>query len=209
MLKKILILTAFVCFVTAAHATVDIDANGVGNLVLSASGTDLAVGDLVRLGYFSSTGELGTDNTLSDLNSIFTPIGEGIVNAGTLTETGNSGQTVDINDISGSGTFSGAFSGVSSTYLTTGAQLYMWVFNSSTASTATQWGIFDAPSWTFPADTGVANLSLSSSDIFIFRGSADGSDFDLASVIPEPSSMASVGSAMILGIAFLRRRRAA
>jgi hypothetical protein len=208
MLKRLFIFTASICFAAAAHATVDIDANGISNLVLAANGTFLAQGDLVRLGYFSSTANLATDNSFADLNAVFTPIGEGLANSGTLTENNNSGQTMDINNVSGAGTFGGAFSGISSTYLPTGTQLYMWVFNSSTASAATQWGIFDAPSWAFPADTGVTNLSLSSSNIFTFRGTANGPNFDL-SVIPEPSTVATFALGIgLAGIASLLRRGA-
>jgi hypothetical protein len=216
MLKKILTLAGFLCLAGAAHASVTIAANGVANLVLSSSGTTLAAGDLVRLGYFANTANLGTSNSYATLNAStnFFPIGEGIANAGTLTESGTSGgggTILAINNYGGTqGAFLGSFGNVSATYLAPNTQLYMWVFNSTSASTATQWGIFDAPSWKFPGDPGSTTMSLGSPSVTAIRGTTNGSNFDLANIpasVPEPSAWAGIGSAIVLGCALLRRRR--
>ena len=213
MFKKIAILALFAGFSLAAHATVTVGGNGVSNLVLSDSGTPLAAGDLVRLGYFSSTANLGTDNSFSDLNAIFTPIGEGIADAGTLTESGNSGNTLDINNFSSTpGAFYGSYGNVSSTYLPTGVQLYMWVLDTTSTNNVTQWAILDAPSWTFPADPGGVTMSLSSASISVIRGSTvvmnGTTDYELSAIpVPEPATDALMAGTIVAAGTFLWRRR--
>lgn len=211
MLKRIFIICASASFTVAAQAAVTINANSVANLALSSSGTALTAGDLIRIGFFSTTSNLGTSNSFSTLNSAFTPIGEGSADGDTLTETGNSGDTIDINNISGAGTFAASFGNVNATYLPTGDQLYMWIFNSTSTSSATQWAIFDAPSWTFPASGGATTLSLSSPSISVLRGSTvvmnGTTDYELANTVPEPTNLAAFGALAVFGCAFLLRRR--
>ncbi len=108
------------------------------------------------------------------------------------------------------GAFLGEFDNVSSTYIGTGDQLYMWIFNATTTGSATQWGIFDAPSWTFPADPGQVTMSLGSSGVDAIRGSTDGSDFELANIpasVPEPGTLSFIGGALVAGAVGLRRRK--
>jgi len=209
MLKRILtVLIVTLGFASGAHAQITVSANGVSNLVLSATGGVLAQGDLVRLGFFSIPSVLGTDNSFSDLNSDFTAIGEGLANSGTLSQSNNSGNTMDINNFSSSGTFLGSYQGVLGTYLPTGSQLYMWVFNSPTASSATQWGIFDAPSWLFPSDPGQVTMSLGSANISVLRGSTNGSNFELAPIpVPEPGTLPFLAGALALGALVWRKTR--
>jgi len=213
---KILYLCAIICSAAAARASVTVTANGVANLVLSSSGTVLTAGDLIRIGYFSSTANLGTSNSFSSLNSIFTPIGEGSADGDTLTETGVSGDTLEINNITGpgTGTFAGSFNTVSSSYLPTGTQLYMWVFNATSTASSTQWGIFDAPSWTFPPDPSFTTVTLSAPSVSVLRGSTvvmnGTTDYELANIpasVPEPSNLAAFGALAVFGSAFLLRRR--
>jgi len=212
MFTKLLAATvALLLGAAAADANVMISANGIGNLVLSATGGLLDQGDLVRIGFFSNTANLGVDNSFSDLNSVFIPIGEGLVDSGTLSQTGNTGNTMDVNDVAGAGTFSGSYTGITPGYLTAGDQLFLWVFNSPDPNAATQWGIFDAPSWTFPSNPtlGSANLSFSSPDITVFRGSVDGANFDLDAIaaVPEPGAGPLIGGALVLGAAYRTRKR--
>lgn len=214
MLKKIAILCGSFSVIAAAHASVTVGAAGVTNLALSSSGTALTAGDLIRIGYFSSTSLLGTDNKFSDLNSIFTPIGEGSSDGDSLTESGVSGDTMEINNFGTTGGFFGQFNNVNSAYLPTGSQLYLWIFNATSTGAATQWGIFDAPSWTFPADPGTVTLNLGSASVSALRGSTvvmnGTTDYELANIpasVPEPSNLAAFGALAVFGSAFLLRRR--
>lgn len=218
MLKKLLLLAPFVCFAGMAHAQVTVDANAAADLVLSSSGTPLALGDVIRVGYFPSA-DLSTvenSNSYSTLNGIFTAVGEGTPgSSGTLSETGTpvgNSNTLYINNYSStSGAFLGNFTGVSSTLIPTGDLLYMWVFNSSNPATATQWGIFDDPSssnWEFPANLGTANLSMETAGITALRGTTNGSNYDLATVVvvPEPASFSLLAGALAFGALAVRRR---
>src|ERR1700679_630261 len=128
MLKRILTLGACLCFAAGAKASVTIVAQALTpNEILTSSSTVLAIGDVVEIGFFSSTANLGTSNSLSALSSIFTPIGQGSADGDTLSESGVTGDTMEINNVEGGGTFSGSFQTVSASYLTTGSLLYMWV----------------------------------------------------------------------------------
>ena len=226
MLKKLLTFALFACAAAAAHGQVFINADnalGTQNLLLDSVGNPLPVGDIVRLGYFpmSDLAELETDTSYSDLNSIFIAFGEGNSGGGTLTETGYNGDpdaVIDDPSQYGStpGTFGASFGGVSTSYasLTSTDQLFMWVFNSSTATSATEWGIYTSTDWTFPPATNgdAANLYLGD-PVTIVRGTdtvVNGTtDFELAN-IPEPntSALACFGSLIAVGSGLLLRRRA-
>lgn len=92
-----------------------------------------------------------------------------------------------------------------------GDQLYTWVFNASSAVSASAWGIFSSniTSWTVAADSGTTELRNSTLNQVV-RGSSLGSgNYSLATItptaIPEPGS----GVLLAAGIAVLvlRRRR--
>lgn len=209
---KVILMAAILAGVSAvAQGQVTINFNGLSpNEVLASDGSTLPVGDVVRIGFFSNTANLGTDNSFSDLNSIFTPLGEGLANSGTLSETNNPGQTIIINDVQNvPGQFAGGFNGVDSNYLPTGSLLYMWVFNSSVASSATEWGIYQAPAWFFPGNFNTKTVTLGSPNISVIRGSTSGSNFELANVatVPEPSVLAVAVSGMAASSIFLRQKR--
>lgn len=87
-----------------------------------------------------------------------------------------------------------------------GSNLYMWVFNDPTASSATAWGLFGSSSWVMPNDQGTVSLTSSLIDNIVF-GSSSGDDFKLQAV-PEPSAYATILGFLGLGYAiFCRRRR--
>jgi hypothetical protein len=213
MLKKLSFIVAFVCCVSGVHASVTVNANAVGvNVLLNSSGVALPTGDIVRIGYFNaSLSTLQNSNSFSLLNSDFKALGEGNADGDTLTENNNATDTMDINGVAGAGSFAGSFGNVSSSYLSTGSLLYMWVFNSATPSTASQWGIYYFPTssqWQFPSDPGVITMSLSSS-VTVVRGSSTGSGFELANIpaVPEPTTISLLASAVVMGGVALRRRK--
>jgi hypothetical protein len=90
-----------------------------------------------------------------------------------------------------------------------GDNLYMWVFNSAVASSATEWGVFSSSTWIMPNDLGIVSLTSSLIDNVVVGGTS-GSDFTLASVapIPEPSTYAALAGLLALGYVVVRRRRA-
>ena len=175
-LKLLIPCLVFVGLTSASYATlnVTIDVNSTAALFIRASDNSaLADGDIIRVGYFSNPALLATDHSFEDLNAMFTPFDENVsINSGMATETGYDGHTLDINDELGPSTFTGAFEDVSDTYLPFGSQLYVWIFNSPTLSTATQWGIFDDTSWTFPSTSGTATLDFLSTGVTAIQGNA-------------------------------------
>jgi hypothetical protein len=229
MLKRLLLLVVLSCIAAAAHAQVQIqasDAFGSG-LVLSASGTTLSNGDVVRVGYIPSAdlSLFSTSNNYSLLNSDFQAVGEGSLptTTGTLSENGTpagNSNTVYVNSFASvAGSFYGTFNGVNSSFLSVGSPLYLWVFNSSNPANATQWGVFSGSTWTFPAypTPGSVDLSMASANSTPIRGTAitsggNSGDFELAAIpasIPEPSSVSLMAGVLALGGLALGRRRPA
>ena len=201
-------------------ATVSITVSSAGNVpkYVDSLGNVLGVGDAVRVGFFNTSGgnlsTLQNSNVFADVNALFTPLAEGIANAGTVVESGTSGTNLIINDAF-SGTFGpgnvfGQISGIDSTYCTTGTELAVWVFNNADPTLATQWGIFTATSgWEFPAALASSTLATNEIDTVI-RGSSAGGNFLLSniSVVPEPGSwmLLAAGAVVLNG---RRRRRSA
>lgn len=115
----------------------------------------------------------------------------------------------------GPGTFSDSTGNVSLPG-SAGDQLYMWVFNSPTPATATQWAIVTSTLWTRPASGANSSAFDIADGVSIPAGAlgsliADGmGGFDVglrtATVIPEPSTyaMGILGAASLIA---LRRRR--
>ncbi|MBK8091696.1 MAG: hypothetical protein IPK32_06850 [Verrucomicrobiaceae bacterium] len=150
-----------------------------------------------------------TSSDYTMLNSLFTPLAEGVLGAGTLSQSGNPGSMVIVNDFMTPGGFMAGFNNINSSYLPTGTQLYAWVFNSSSPITATEWGIFTASSgWFFPNDLGSETLNNMEIDTYV-RGSSTGdiSNSDRLMLVPLPDSQ---GAVLLLsaGLALhLRRAR--
>lgn len=199
-----------------AHAaTVSISLSSNAGPKFATSGGSLLVnGAVIRIGVFNVAGlnlsTLQTSNDYGLVESLFTPLGEAIPNAGTVTQAGNSAQNLIINSLVGSGNVLGQVSNIESTYLAAGTQLYAWVFNDANPALSTEWGIFTATSgWNFPNALGSETLATFEVNSII-RGSTTGgvttADQLRLSAVPEPGS-----ALLLLAAACLlpRRRRPA
>ncbi|MBL9146848.1 MAG: PEP-CTERM sorting domain-containing protein [Verrucomicrobiaceae bacterium] len=195
----------------AFGATVSITVNSNNGPCYTTS-TDqlLTAGSVIRVGYFNWTdlvtrNVLATSNNYAELDALFTPLGESRPNGGSVLQTGAPGQNIVINDQFEAGHVFGQITGIESTYLPTNTDLVLWVFNSSTASTASEWGIFTTSSgWEFPAALGSQTLaSIEVEEANIIRGSFNSTSNHLRlSVVPEPS-----GLLLLLSTALVVRRR--
>lgn len=195
----------------AFGATVSITVNSNNGPCYTTS-TDqlLTAGSVIRVGYFNWTdlvtrNVLATSNNYAELDALFTPLGESRPNGGSVLQTGAPGQNLVINDQFEAGHVFGQIRDIESTYLPTNTDLVVWVFNSSTASTASEWGIFTTSSgWEFPAALGSQTLaSIEVEEANIIRGSFNSTSNHLRlSVVPEPS-----GLLLLLSTALVVRRR--
>lgn len=207
----VLLFFALLLGLPAHAATVSISlSSNAGPKFASSAGSLLVNGSVIRIGVFDVAGlnltTLQTSNDYNTINALFRPIGEGLANAGTVTQSGNSGSSLIINSLVGTGNVLGQIGNIDSTYYTTGTQLYAWVFNNTTPTAATEWGIFTASSgWNFPSALGSETLATFEVNSII-RGSTTGgpttSDQLRLSAVPEPGS-----ALMLLAAAMLPRRR--
>ena len=123
--------------------------NGVG----LANGTPLPNGsnDLILLGSFNITNAQITANGSNEafLMSHFTTFGSAVIGQGNPNGLGSPSD----------GYWTGVSSNSASALSLQNKEIFYWVFNSPIATTATQYGIFTAPSnsnWVFPNDTNTA-----------------------------------------------------
>ncbi len=197
-----------------------------------SNGTDLATGNLVRIGVFTVSDSTVTSNatSFSFLNSNFVQIGTSYIGQGN--PAAGSSET----DPANNGLFNSSILSVNTTASglnIVGSQVSYWVFNAVTASSATQCGIFSSSlsSWTVTSGDGSGlDLSAITTDISDLTNSGagvslagtakilvgslgsgtnvsgGGKDFML-SAIPEPSSYAALFGVAALGACLLRRRR--
>jgi len=188
--------------------------NGVG----LANGTPLANGsnDLILLGSFdiSNSTIAANGSNESFLMSNFTTFASAVIGQG---DPGGPGSASD-------GYWTAVSTNSASTLGIQTKEIYYWVFNATTAGTATQYGIFTAPSnssWFFPDDTSIAQSNTtdlsqvphdSSGILWGSYGtglSRDGSSplYNLAAV-PEPSTLALIALGLAgVPIAVKRRNR--
>jgi hypothetical protein len=213
---------AVLCFSNAlaiTGTTVDWGAqisNGVGD----ASGTPLpnGSGDLILLGNFSLTNAqiIANGSNEAFLMSHFTTFASAAIGQG---------------DPNGAGSASDGYWTAVSVNSTSGlsiqnTEVYYWVFNASTAGSATQYGIFTVPTgnanWVFPDDSGSAqhittDLSQVPQDSsgILWGSYGTGTSRDTVSplynlaIVPEPSALVlAVLGLTCVPFAVRRRRRA-
>jgi hypothetical protein len=191
---------------TQATISVTINSNGGWCFSPAAGVGELAFGSVIRVGQFdlSNVGNyalLQTSNDFSTLDTLFTPLAEGLPDAGIVSQFGAPGDQIIINDQFQPGHVFGQITGIDANYFATGSSLFVWVFNSSTPSSASEWGIFTASSgWDVPADLGSTTLSTFE-PVVVVRGDTTGDRFNL-SPVPEPNSLMLVS----LGALVLMRR---
>jgi hypothetical protein len=217
-LKSLLYLVVLCLGIARADVSVTVT-TGTSAKYATSDGNLLPVGCVVRIGTFDTSGgnlaTLQTSNDFLNVDALFTPLGEGIAGAGSILETGATGNNLVINWTTGTLQMSGQITGINASYLSTGAPLYAWVFNTVDPTTATEWGIFAAPAfWSFPTEFTATTLSTRRvSDVI--RGNATGlvtdpaSQLQLSSVVtpvPEPSGLLLL-SFVGLGAIMRRSRR--
>ena len=207
------LLVMFALPVQAATVSVSVTSLN-GPCYTTSTGAFLDPGSVIRVGYFSA-GNLATFQTSNDyaaLDSLFTPLAEGIVGSGTISQidhnsnlvTGN--QLVINNFFGNTGHIFGSIENVAFGAVPIGTDLYVWVFNSATPASASEWGIFGSSLWEFPdSSTLPANESLASIDVDNFvRGQHVLPQNELRlSAVPEPGSLL----LLVGAVAALRRRR--
>jgi hypothetical protein len=211
----VFILLALLLALPAHAATVSISLSSNAGPKFATSGGSLLVnGAVIRIGVFNVAGlnlsTLQSSNDYGLVESLFTPLGETLPNAGTVTQANNAAQNLIINSVIGSGNVLGQISNIESTYLATGSQLYAWVFNDANPALSSEWGIFTATTgWNFP--NGLGSETLATFEVnSIIRGSTTGgvttADQLRLSAVPEPGS-----ALLVLAAACLmpRRRRPA
>jgi len=143
-------------------------------------------GNAIRVGTFDLSGAglfiVSNSNSFSRIDALFTPLAEGIPDAGTVTQADNNSQQLRINDaFLEEGAVFGQISETSPTYLSPETKLYLWVFNHPDPALATEWGIYGSTSvnWNLPSQLGSTTLSTADADI-ILRGSLDNGLLQLA-----------------------------
>jgi hypothetical protein len=210
-----LVLAAIMQPASAATVSITVNSNG-GPCYTTSAGALLDPGDIIRVGYFDLSNPtvvntLQTSNSYTVVNALFTPLAESKANGGTIFQNDANSNPVSpggdilINNSFSPGHVFGGIQNIDSTYFSTGTQLSVWVFNSATPTSATEWGIFSASSgWNFPAANG--SETLSSAEVNTYeRGYLDVANGQLRlAVIPEPGGATLL---MSLGLLLQLRRR--
>lgn len=212
-MKRLIFSLAAILVTQVQAATVSISVNSNGGPMFTTSAGDLiTLGSCIRIGVFDISGAnlttLQTSNDYYAIDALFTPLGESGGDSGTVTQFGNSGSVLMINDLFGVGNVLGQIANIDSNYLPAGQQLYAWVFNSNAPLGSEEWGIYTASTgWNFPEALGSETLSTFEIDTVIRGGTTGGlatTDRFSLSPVPEPA-----GSLLILvaGLVFRLRRR--
>jgi hypothetical protein len=220
-MKKLIFLIPLLSIDLVYSATTIVARNttSTGRVISDSSGNPIS--GIIRVGFFNvDTTTISTQSILrgSDynaINSIFTPIGEGPVSAGTI-ESGTSFT------VGSDGRFALQINNIADNYLPYDStaqdlnqrQLFLWVLNNSTFSQATSWALVtdsDNLAWrvndpssdpTLLQTYNNANITTASDSVY--RGNAATANQLRLAPVPEPTTLASV---LLGGLALLRRRR--
>jgi hypothetical protein len=198
-----------------ASVSITVNTNG-GSPYTSSTGNLLNSGSVIRVGYFdiSSPASLLTLQTINDysaINSLFRPLGENISFAGWINTVGSLTNYLVVNNMFAPGAIFdqivginvGSLNPANSSFIAPSSDLSVWVFNSSTPQSASEWGIFSASTgWELPSDLGSSTLSTFEVDTVI-RGVNTGSQLQL-SLVPEPSGLL----LLLISVCAIARRRA-
>lgn len=166
---KLFLLIASIAFGSQALQAGTVTLSSVGGTKFaSKSGTLLPSGCAVRLGFFNLAAEtrnqtVSSESDYAQLAASFNPLAEGIIGAGSSSQTAGSGTVLRQNNFPDAGDIFGSVSNISASYLAPGTQLYVWVFNHVDPNQATQWGIFTASTWVAPPALGNSTLSTTAS----------------------------------------------
>ena len=220
-MKTRLFLSSIACLlgltVASSAATVDVAVTSAGTSpkFVDSLGSFLTLGCDVRVGIFdmstpANLAILQTSNDFTAVNSLFTPLAENMGGGGTVSQFGNAGTNLIINNGLGTGNVFGSIVGIDPAFCTPGTELAVWVFNNSDPTQASQWGIFTTTSgWEFPAASALGGSStLNTNEIdTIIRGSTNGSNYALSNVsaVPEPGSWLLIVAGAVV-VARSRRR---
>lgn len=125
----------------ASQAAISIAGNnlgGSGRVLADSTGTPLATGSAVRVGFFNdpvADSAIISGTNFTAIDAIFKSLGEGLVNSGSV-----AAGALSIN--STPGRFSFQIQNIQQSYLPAGKQMFYWVFNSATPAAADEWAIF-------------------------------------------------------------------
>jgi hypothetical protein len=176
------------------------NSNGLGD----AAGSELPIGDLIRIGSFTLT-----DAQVQAAASNFSALNAAFVQYGTAA----------VGDGFGFAAHWAAVTSASTDSLgINGHRIYYWAFNAPSTGAATQYGVFTStsPDWVFPSDGSIPNTTttdLEQVDKILIGGFGSGTStatgaalFNLV-IIPEPSEAAPVVGLFCLTYFGYRRYR--
>lgn len=151
------------CWGTAYGGTVTLTSAG-GRQFRHKDGSMLPAGALIRVGTFNlppATRDqtLRSTSDYGQLAAWFKPLGESVAGAGAIAQTNGSPGQLCSNDYPSQGHVFGTIANITSSYMSPGTKLYVWVFDAENPRDSSQWGIFTATDWVVPPALGAMALS--------------------------------------------------
>ncbi len=197
------IVSFFLFDTLSAQAQVTVEYSALADYVLNPSLTKAATGDAVLMGTFAPGFNFAANQTFTSLSAAFTQFDSTTVGANST----------------GPGQFDNTVSLTNAAFYN--KQIYIWVLNSATPSSATAWAILtnNSATWVTPATPPLSTaVDLSDPGTFVplgangmaimpsmFTGAPNNTDWEMT-VVPEPSTLAFAGIA-VLALAARQLRR--